>query len=303
MFGVPKATWATLVQWSPSADVSVERLLPSRTPLALPPPEWSQTATNVFELPARLTMWPRPDVVPAFDHVRPSALVQTVWVSALPLLLSPMATRPLGPSARYTPVPATPLASVQETPSLDVQTCHVATPLVQLPCPMPETAKPRVHLSVLAFSTTNGSPAELAELHVKLLQSDAGAVATGADASAVGATTDEGSGDGTPDGTADGRPDWTVAGFEPLAPALCEAPTEPGIEASRTPMTTAITMTARRVAAMPAGRPDRVRRCIWFPPGARAGRGALSATASHSFRIWSLFRGLMAGPPVSARLD
>jgi hypothetical protein len=141
----------------------------------------------------------------------------------------------------------------------------------------------------------NGTPAELAEVQAKLFQSDAGNVAAGADASAVGVTTGESSGDGTTDGT--------VAGFEWLAPGLCEAPTEPGLEERRTPMPTAITATASRVAAMLAGRPDRVRCRIPFPLGARAGRGALSATASHSLRIWSLFRGLIARPPVSAGLD
>jgi hypothetical protein len=54
-------------------------------------------------------------------------------------------------------------------------------------------------LSVLDFSRMNGIPAELAELQAKLFQSDAGRVATGTDAGAVG--------DGNPDGTADGWPD------------------------------------------------------------------------------------------------
>ena len=85
-------------------------------------------------------MWPSPEVVPAFDHVRPSALVQIVWVSGPPAGLSPMATRPLGPSATYTPDPATSPASVQETPSLDVQTCHVNALLpLSWSGPMPET--------------------------------------------------------------------------------------------------------------------------------------------------------------------
>jgi hypothetical protein len=97
----------------------------------------------------------------------------------------------------------------------------------------------------------NGIPAEPAELQTKLFQSDTGRVAIGTDAGVVS--------DGSADGVADGWLDRAVAGFEPLAPALCEAPTEPGLEASRTPMTTAITTTARRVAAMLACRPNRVR--------------------------------------------